>query len=221
VTLLAGREAQGRPGRQEAYRASFVRQVHHLLAAGYRQLFPPTLAAKEEPAITGLLVAAMRRWIDSPEAPRWVGRYAVHDDPPIDLGQAEGGRRPRVDVEIESTSRRPHPRFQFEAKRLRSDDPKCVTEYLGRDGLGCFTSSRYGAGHRDAGMLGYVQSGAPSEWAEAIHRRLSSAGGSYRLAPGCNGLEQQGFRPAFEHAYRSSHRRPTPLDVHHVLLVCC
>lgn len=211
---------RGQPsGNREVYRRSFVTNVHRLLAAGYARLDPKSLQNKEEMAITGLLVHAMRDAIEGKERLSWAARYTIHDDPPVQAGQLEGKRRPRVDIEVESTHVVPHPRFQFEAKPLYRSDS--VAAYVGTDGLGCFLSGRYASGHDDAGMLGYVQRGAAGEWIERIHAKLNVDRAEFKLA--ANGVCWR-VRPTItglKFSFQSTHARPgKPIDIHHTFLIC-
>jgi hypothetical protein len=73
---------------------------------------------------------------------------------------------------MERTQRGPHPRFQFEAKKLPVIRKDSVGEYVGEKGLGCFISGQYAGTHEDAGMLAYVQSGSIADWAEKVRARL-------------------------------------------------
>jgi hypothetical protein len=75
------------------------------------------------------------------------------------------------------SSHSPRLRFQFEAKRLHRKDS--VSEYLGREGLGMFTSGQYAAQHNVAGMLGYVQTETISDWADRINTAMAADSGGY------------------------------------------
>ena len=92
--------------------------------------------------------------------------------PATERASANGKERPRVDIEMERTQRGPHPRFQFEAKKLPVSHKDAVGEYLGQNGLGCFLSGQYAISHDDAGMLAYIQSGSVADWVEKVKTRL-------------------------------------------------
>jgi hypothetical protein len=177
------------------------------------------LKDKEEPAITGLLVKAIRDAIDGKERLTWAARYAVHDDLPINDGPKEGKKRPRVDIEVESTQPVPHPRFQFEAKLLHRSDS--VAEYVGPRGLGCFLSGQYASGHDDAGMLGYVQNGGVPDWVDKICGKLESDRAKYNLSPRGACWKERPAVPGLEFSYQSTHMRTgKSIDIHHTFLVC-
>ncbi len=216
--------ASGRPPRSSAYRESFLRDVYRLVAGGYLSLTLEDLAEKEEPAITGLLVAAIEGVLDDPRSPDWVERYAIQEEKPIqEVGALrEGKSRSRVDIEIESSGRRPRPRFQLEAKRLRETDSKSISSYLGPEGLGCFLAGHYAGTYGQAGMLGYVQTGSEPSWASGIHEKLRRNAGRYQLASGCDGLRHHRLVPEIEHSYLSSHvrRAAGEIEIHHILLCC-
>ena len=162
IRASAGRN-RGIPPARTAYRLSFVRAVHRLLAAGYARLTKPAaLASKEETEITGLLVDGMRDAIEGPQRLAWASRYAVHDDRPISQTDRQGRSRARIDIEVERTMPGPHPRFQFEAKRLHRGDS--VSEYVGDNGLGAFLDGTYASSCAAAGMLAYVQISDSKSW---------------------------------------------------------
>ncbi len=216
------RSGSGRPPRSSAYRRSFMLDVYRLIAQGHRSLALEGMAEREEPAITGILVNAIERYLDDPGAPDWTERYAVQEERPIHDSAIEGKARSRVDIEIESSRRRPRPRFQFEAKRLRLTDSKSLSSYLGQDGLGCFLSGRYATSNEQAGMLGYVQSGTALEWATRIHKKLRQDVEYYQLASSSGGLRHHCLVSEIEHSYISRHVLPSvgDSDIHHILLLC-
>ncbi len=216
--------ASGRPPGSSVYRESFLRDVYRLIAHGYLSLTLEDLAEKEEPAITGLLVAAIEGVLDDPRSPDWVERYAIQEEKPIQEARPlkEGKSRHRVDIEIESSGRRPRPRFQLEAKRLRETDSKSTSSYLGSEGLGCFLTGRYAGTYGQAGMLGYVQTGSESSWASGIHEKLRRNAVRYQLAGECDGLRRHRLVSKIEHSYLSSHvrRGAGEIEIHHILLCC-
>ena len=161
----------GQSSNAEAYRRKFVVEVHRLLAMGYARLNIGTFQKLQEPAITAELVEAIDAITEDRESPAWTHRYAVYDDPPVKLSGRKGKRRPRVDIRIRRTERGKHPRFEIEAKKLRVDDKQAVSRYVGKAGLGCFTSGRYARTYEDAGMLGYVMSESHAYWEEKISKR--------------------------------------------------
>lgn len=211
--------SRGRPGKSEIYRRSFVAHVHELLAGGYSQLDRSRLKEQEEPAITGFLVQEIRRYIESPEAPPWAWMFTVHDDPPIHHVDKAGKARPRVDIEMERAQPGPHPRFQFEAKRLYSKDS--IREYLGKGGLLSFLTGRYAAEHEDAGMIGYVQVPPTQDWVAGIQERMESS----RQELSIDGEGEAWLSradPRLESSYSSVHLRSgQPLRIHHTFLECC
>ncbi len=208
------------PPAAAAYKRSFIREVHQLLAAGYARLTASTLARKEETSITGLLVETMREAINGPVRLAWAWRYAVHDDRPLSTPSTEGRDRARIDIEVERTMPGPHPRFQFEAKRLYRGDS--VAEYVGPKGLGAFLDNTYAASCGVAGMLGYVQNASESQWAAKIEAKLDEDRTAHRIATGISVWKQiQPYTGATLLSYRSTHARSqSALDVFHTLLRC-
>lgn len=215
-----GRSANDDRARRALYRQRFVRKVHELLEAGTARAGMGRYYDKAEPEITGLLVTAIRATIEDIASPPWMSHFAIHDDPPVRSRGRLGKKRPRVDIEFERTQQGRHPRFQFEAKRLRST--ASARAYLGPSGLGCFLSGRYGRELEDVGMLGYVQRGDQATWAQTIAALLASEPRRYFMRR--DGRWQQvPLAPQLRHTYSSKHTRSspkTPITIYHSLLLC-
>jgi len=161
------------------YRLAFIRNCHRWLAAGYSELDGRAFSTSEETVITGELVRAMKLVRLRTDAPNWMIRMYVADDPPINCSGRLGRRRRRVDIEFERSSRGLCFHFQYEAKRLcRSDS---LRQYLGKDGLGMFLSGDYASQEDEAGMLGYVQSENVDIWRQRITAELESRRQLYRM----------------------------------------
>ncbi len=120
------------------YRASFLRDVHLLIARGYSRLTPASLSKTVEEELTEHLANAMTDVIDETTSPRWMHRYFVVDDRHVRHARRKGKRRPRVDIEIINVKSRLRPCFHIEAKRLGRGNG--VGKYLGKSGLGCILS---------------------------------------------------------------------------------
>ena len=203
------------------YVAQFRRYVHRLIFLGYQRLDPASYHDTHEPAITGELVRAMREVTESPNAPRWVFRMAIHDDPPVNKAGRYGKDRQRVDIEFERAESGPRRRMQFEAKRLHTDDS--VSDYVGSEGLGCFLDGEYAATHSEAGMLGYVQNGDEPTWAAKIAARLSNGAGQHGIRQDSHWKHEKVISE-LSHTYATRHDRQAPLlpiGMRHVLLRFC
>ena len=210
-----------RKGLRDTYRRSLRTHAHTLIAMGYQELHPEDFAISQEPEITGELVRAMREIQELGSAPSWVAYYAIHDDPPLNVPGKQGKRRPRVDIEFERITRGMRPRLRFEAKRLRGN--RDVEQYLGEDGLGCFTSGKYPLTHPEAGMLGYVQSDDETMWAAKIETALTRAPDAYCMT---DNTLWDGYQitPQLVYSYRSRHHCQTlgeDIDIFHTLLRFC
>lgn len=218
-----GRKMPRQTAAQSVYRQCSARHVHALLDMGYRRMTPGMFQCHEETAITGELINEMNAAIQAPGAPAWAWHYTVKDDHPINTGGREGRQRRRVDIIFEQTRPGPHPRFYFEAKRLHNTSS--VGEYLGQDGLGCFFAGAdaYAQEHREAGMLGYVQTENEADWADRIQARLEKTPSQYCVRPGSK-WQSAPMNPALPHTYRTEHDRQVPrqpLTLYHVLLRFC
>lgn len=194
---------------RSAYQASFVRDAHRLLLAGYARLGDPHLRTRdEEEDISGDLCAEMNGVVEEEE---WACRYFVRNEHPLNHTARKGKRRPRIDIEIQQCLYRAsvRPTFRWEAKRLGRGNG--TDKYLGRDGLSCFTDGRYAPSHRDAGMVGYVQN--KSDWASLIARGIERRRLSLQLVDGA------AVWPACLSGHTGFMTRHARMDVHHVLLV--
>ncbi len=206
---------------RDTYLRSLRKHAHELIAMGYHELSAEDYANSEEPTITGEMVRVMREILERESSPPWVEHYAIHDDPPLNVPDKQGKRRPRVDIEFERVNRGLRPRLRFEAKRLGKNHR--VGLYLGDDGLGCFTSGRYPLTHPEAGMLGYVQSDDEASWAAKIEAALRRTPARYSTT-GDNVWDQNQITPQLVYTYRSRHHCQAweeELQIFHILLRFC
>jgi hypothetical protein len=208
-------------GLRAAYRRSLRMHAYILIAMGYQELQAEDFTNSHEPEITGELVRAMREILERESAPAWATHYAIPEDPPLNVPGKRGTKRPRVDIEFERVTRGRRPRLRFEAKRLRRN--RDVEQYLGEDGLGCFTSGKYPLIHPEAGMLGYVQNSDEITWAAKIEMALTRTPDAYRIAD--NALwDGYQITPQLVYTYRSRHHCQTlgkDINIFHTLLRFC
>ena len=205
----------------QEYRQVFVAWVHQLLFLGYQQLGnAASLSGEEEPAITGKLVEQIEAVLDDPKSAQWTTYFHVSDDPPVNDGGQTGKRRKRVDIRFSSTRHRPRQRFSFEAKWLGKGNP--AADYLGVNGLGCFLACQYAVKDSDAGMLGYIRSDSPEEWADKIETNLKGAAGEYAVCSGY-GWRKHSFKNGPTHTFHTRHRRTNgrEIEIYHSLLLFC
>ncbi len=156
---------------------SFRRHVFVLVKMAYERLPAANFQAAEEPDITGELAREVEEILEEANAPEWMEHFDVHDDPPQNTTHRKGKYRPRIDLYIVRTQRGKRPRFYFEAKRLSKGKTYLGTfqskkTYLGQEGLGMFINGIYAPNSREAGMLGYVQTGTVAEWHKDCQQRL-------------------------------------------------
>lgn len=145
--------------------------AHQLIAEGYSRMKPSEFEKWKEPDITGELCRHIQDFLESFAAPPWMTRYAVRDDPKLNVPGKYGESRPRIDIEFEMISRGLRPKFRFEAKRLGPQHP--VGKYLGSEGMGAFLDGYYPLTHPEAGMLAYVQSHDYPYWSNKVGIALS------------------------------------------------
>lgn len=213
---------------RDAYRATFLRHVHRLLQLGYESLTPLAFTSAEEDDITGEICKHMKLLTEEQPTERWMGRYSVHDQDPVndvvnpETGKVRRGkRRPKLDIRLVSKARVPNTRFCIEAKRLYRSDS--VQEYMDDEGLGAFIGEYYAEMDDDAGMLGYVQVDSIFKWLEKLENRLAD---DRSLEKDSNGKVWRAsrFPRGPQHVCLSLHKRNKSgrkLHVFHVYFAFC
>ncbi|MGO8673216.1 MAG: hypothetical protein ACLQVD_17890 [Capsulimonadaceae bacterium] len=207
------------PARRNLYEFAFVRRCHQWLFAGYAALGGDQLCEKEEPAITGKLVASMEAVQESSQAPEWMPDMQVYDDPPENVAGREGKNRPRVDIRFRSIGHGNAYRLCVEAKRLC--DGASMREYLGADGLGKFLVGDYGGKDRYGGMLGYVQTDNVDEWLTRLAAAFAKKKVSL-LVTGDGDITRDVLVAELPHTQRSIHDRTSigrPITIFHTFLM--
>jgi hypothetical protein len=165
-----------------------------------------SLATASEPAITGELVRAMKEAKLIADAPGWMIRMYVADDPPVNSPGRLGKHRRRVDMEFERSERRTTFHFHCEAKRLYRSDS--VVEYFGSEGLGMFLAGEYARNELAGGMLGYVQTENTDEWIDRLKAALTLEQVRYGVTN--NGqLQAAELIPELPQIQASEHERPS------------
>lgn len=201
-------------------RQVFVSRVHQIIQRGFDRLNPGGYQKAKEEVITGDLALEIEKEFDDPEsrlAP-WTRLFSIHEDSPVGGGTRKGRQRRRIDIRIDSLEIVPRARFRFEAKRLGRRNP--AKKYVGDEGLGRFISGRYAFDEDDAGMLGYVQSKSPAEWAPQIGASFVDSLDVFPDRPDSK-WEPAPFPGGPGYTYRSRHTRVSvgrPIDIYHSLL---
>jgi hypothetical protein len=206
----------------EAFRC----RCFYLIGQGYNVLNPLSLRDREEPDISGCLVASIEAFIQAPDAPEWVIHYSIKDDPPVNTQKKYGKSRPRADIAFEWVRRGKRPLFRLEAKWVGAKKTSLGAKkgYLGDEGIGCFLSGYYPVDIGYAGMLAYVHSEDEATWAVKIQEKLSEKAEQLRIQkfngqPWKRDESQEQF-----HAFISIHSCPLPigqLHITHLLLRFC
>lgn len=207
---------------QRLYRSAFVAHCAQLLFLGRAKLASLDLSRAEEPHITGELVRAINEDVLQAEnAESWMWTFIALDDPPQNVDGRTGKRRPRIDIEMQTTGTRcRRPRFHIEAKRLYRSDS--LTEYLGPTGLGMFIVGAYAPDQPSGGMLGYVQTETSSAWREKIVAGLTQRMDGLALVSEDDQFVSSEKIPD-KHTRVSLHRRSTKekIQVFHFILNFC
>lgn len=202
------------------YWSTYRQHVHTLLAWGYADaLRRVQTSGQKEPDITGFMAEAIEDRFNSFDCPDWCNNISLKENHPVPGGGRAGNDRWRPDLIFESKERKPRPLYHFEAKRLNTQQSK--SEYLGKDGLGCFLNGQYARDNSEAGMLGYIQSDDVNIWTERLqlaieHSRLSKKNKLLVLSAPC----AVQVIHSFPSEWISYHNRQTgtPITVHHILL---
>jgi hypothetical protein len=192
-----------------------------LLKLGHSSLDVGSFSDSEEEDITGKLKEAIERIIEtSVNAPAWVDHYTVYDEEKPSGTPRLGKRRPRIDITIKRRwkLRESHPRFRFEAKRLKAD--KRISPYFGKEGIGCFLRGVYPLTHPDAGMIGYVQAGTLREWQQRLGNYATRKAGRLRILAGGDWKDYKCLLP---NSSITKHRHPVfpKVTIIHLLLGFC
>lgn len=208
------------------YRAVFIARVHQLLQIGYSRMNPAEFATTKEPDISGEIRRHIREFLDKEPLQPWMRFFTPLNEDPVDEApnpaipfRRTGEGRRLLDLHFECSERHPRLRFLFEAKRLNSSGS--VAAYIGPEGLGRIIDGHYARNDFAAGMLGYVQTKTPGEWAAKISVRIESSAHALPLASGCK-WQPRPFRRGPSHTFASKHRRPAvgdDVDIYHTFLL--
>jgi len=194
----------------------FRKHVFTLVQMGSSRLDRQALHMADEEDITGELQRAIEELLDG-DAPSWADAYSICEESRVHAPDRRGKHRRRLDLRFERLGSRPRPHYVFECKRL-CKDKSGIAEYFGQDGMTLFLSGEYARGWPEAGMLGYVQTDNPEEWAKKLERKLGGAGievtdhGSWQSIDLVTGLK----------TYATAHPRIAPLPPIHLVhaLLC-
>jgi len=221
----SGQSANGTTNR-DAYRQSFLRNIHRLLELGYQSLVVKSYTNAEEDDITGDICKRMKELTEENPTEKWMAHFSIHDQDPLndrlhpDTGKVRRGkRRPRLDIRLMNNKSMPKPRFCVEAKRLYSSNS--VSGYMDDEGLGAFISGYYADKDDAAGMLGYVQADSVTEWLPKLRKKLLSDTGLQPQAKGELWPSFQ-FKGGPANTYLSLHKRVEKmpdLEVYHTFFV--
>lgn len=213
---------RGEPGDAGDYQLAFTAQVHQLLAWGFTRL-RADLSHIDEEKLSGELARRIRQVIEDGQPPEWKWNFVVHNEKPQDSEGIFGKDRLLIDLELELTGRGAHPRFQFEAKRLRRSRTDCVAEYLNEEGLQSYVEGHYAHGHPAAGMLGLIQSDHEDYWLRRLEERLQKVATDTRW-DAKEGWTRVELVKGLVSAYRTIHDRDPKhggrLEVFHTFLDC-
>lgn len=197
------------------YLQPFRHHCHLLVQTGYERIQHENHKLSHEDDISKRIVSEIRSYLKSAEAPRWSRRYFVRDQISQSLPNTPARRRPRVDIEMESSAGH-RPVFHFEAKRLNLKYSS-VAAYFGSEGLGCFLQGRYGSDTNQGGMLGYVQKPTLVQWSTRLNAELNNS--AYQATAGHQWVpcSIQGGPPFNFLTMHSRQNRPD-IEIYHVLL---
>ncbi|HAN91584.1 MAG TPA: hypothetical protein DCQ33_05830 [Nitrospira sp.] len=203
------------------YQAELRLHAIELLRLGHARLDTASFVSSEEEDITGRLKEEIEQVIEiAPDSPSWVVHYTVYDEEKPSGTGILGKSRPRIDITIKRSWKRreEHPRFRFEAKRLKADNR--ISAYFGKEGIGCFLRGTYPLSHGEAAMIGYVQAGSLSEWQDRLGAYVSRKPARLRAIKGRTWADYPCRLP---HSSVSEHRSkdwPRLVLIHLLLRFC-
>lgn len=209
------------PTDTEDYQRSFRRGVFNILSMAYAGLDAKSHEQSDEDTITQGLQERAQEFIESAHAPRWAYHFEVIDQRRDGSAGATGKRRPILDLLFVRTQRGRRPRFSFEAKRLYGNSG--ASEYIGTEGLKAYVDGTYRCDDDEAGMLGYVQSDTPENWAGKIKKTMTASPASVAVCPG-HGWRRVSIARGLKHTYYSRHDRSSvgrQIAMYHTLLSFC
>ena len=204
------------------FQKSFRDNVHQLMNWGYTKAHPKIIQTKiyedEEPDITSYIVEAIQDIIDFTTGVPWISQYSAQDNARSITPNASGKGKSMPDITIEFCTTGPHPKYFFEAKRLRVPG-FTVNMYTQKGGMDCFTSSQYAADCPEAAMLGYIQSHSISYWEKKL--KIDIANKASILSLTSHQRNYSGYS-SFPNEWISEHSRSSgrSIDVYHILLDC-
>jgi hypothetical protein len=203
------------------HRKALCGHAIQLLKLGHGKLNAGSFAKSQEEDITGKLKEAIENVIEADaDAPTWVNRYTVYDEEKPTGTPKLGKKRPRIDITIKRRwkLRETHPRFRFEAKRLKADNR--ITPYFGKEGIGCFLRGIYPLTHPEAGMIGYVQAGKLTDWQQRLGNYATKKSKRLRVV---TGGEWKNYECILPHSSITGHKHPSypKVGIVHLLLPFC
>ncbi len=201
------------------YVVKFRRHCHQLIAEGYSRIQAENHSESEEDFITQRLKETIQAAQTEGTLPAWADRYFVADQAPVSVVGRIGKKRPKIDLEFQSTESRKRPVYHFEAKRLRRGGSS-RGKYLGRDGLRMFFAELYGHSGDEGGMLGYVQSESPEHWAKKIQSKLLRDPKENHRLTDDGAWTATDLTPQLNYTYVTRHHRQTlrEITIYHTLL---
>lgn len=202
------------------YLTAFRRDVHQLIAWGYKDARHKIHSNRGEEDISGFLYDAIQGRLRLSDCPNWCSRYAVKNEAPFSSGTRTGKRRKKTDIIIEVVATAGRPEFIFEAKRLNyKKSHHRESNYIGLEGLQRFVRAEYASNYPEAGMLGYLQSDTVPIWTKRLKTAINTKGTKLNLIPPQEGAS---FVNAFPSEWVSKHKRGKQgtIRIYHVLLGC-
>ena len=198
---------------------SFRERVHLLIELGYKKARNKFNSKTQETHITSHITEAIQEIFEDPiSGSLWID-FDIDEDSLVKKENTYGRSKPRVDIVIKFCAGSPRPKFNFEAKRLKTNS-STTGDYVGLDGLMCFVNGHYSDQFPEASMLGYVQSDTIAQWkikvqnaiiVDALPLELDGTQTDYY---GINALPDE---------WISNHKRSVlgrPIIVYHILLDC-
>jgi len=185
---------------------AFRKDAFQLIAWGYTDIHGIITPDDEETYITGDLTNAIANRLKQGNLPDRFDRYDAQEEVYVTIDGKRGKNRPRLDIVVKTTGKT---RFEyiFEAKRLKTNGYS-IGKYIGEDGVGCYTSSRYAEDMHEAGMIAYIQNKDVAYWTDQLSSKLDVE------------LNTEDIINELPVTYKSQHLREenSPIDIFHIFL---
>jgi len=202
-----------------SYGEQFKQGAFQLVLWGYQGARNKFGSDSAEEVISGHIVKAMKDKLSDLNTPDEFVHFFADCETPVHSSTRIGKQRRRIDIFVESSAFRPRLKYFFEAKRLKRPTFR-IPAYVGKDGMELFIDGEYAAEEMQGGMIGYVQSDAPSFWEPLLDKAITDD--KRKKLSVTQGLTRTTVIPSLSDTWLTGHRRAngTDLVLYHLFFDC-